>query len=298
MNFFILARPRTGSTMLTNFLNTQPDIACESEIFHHVGITFPHIKSFTHWTAEWLVLNGKDLQTAIKNKFLQPEKFFKFLKGKNNKKIVGYKVVFPQLVFFKNNFKFLKLPRYEKTTSFEHKNLKFSLFNNIKKNNGKVILLRRKNEFLRCLSALKSWKTNDPIIEKDVKKIFYKKNDKKVIFNINYYLKGVKDVIEGDAEIEAFLKKSGIPYFIVYYEDLTGPESNKHYCNVATFLGQSKEKFVAIKNEELDIKKLNTYTLESQIKNYKRVFNVLKDDVYFQNALLSEKKLAGPKKKI
>ena len=286
MNFVILARPRTGSTMLTNYLNKQPEIACESEIFHHKCVTFPPIKHFTSWVKDWVSLHGNQ-KAAIKQKFKTPKKFFNFLAKKTDKKITGYKVLLYQLQFFTQNFEFLSSPKYTKEEELKLYKTKFNIFTSLKNNNGKVIFLKRRNEFLRCLSAQKAWRTNYPIILKD-QNLLYNNEEKSIVFNIKFYQSTLQELEKTDVEIESFLKKEEIPYFVVYYEDLIGQASTSYYQQVANFLGQTPSSFLPIKNTELDIKKQNIFTLKEQIKNFRRVSDILKDDVHFQEALKQE----------
>jgi hypothetical protein len=283
--------------MLTNFLNKQPDISCESEIFHHLNIVFPPLDTFTSWAKDWVNVCGS-LEDAVVQKFINPDNFLNFLKNKTTKKTAGYKLLLPQLHFFKREFKFLEAPRYNKTANYEYRNKNFDVFEHLKNKNGKVIFLKRRNEFLRSLSALKSWRTNDPIIGKNNNKIFYEDGKKDIIFNVRYYLNGLRDLNDTDAELEAFLKKENIPYITTYYEDLIGPNSDTHYRKITAFLGQPKESFTSIRNEELDIIKLNTFTLKSQIKNFKYVADVLKNDKGFQDALKEEKQNIVKQRKI
>jgi hypothetical protein len=263
LDFVIFSRPRSGSTMLSNYLNEQTSIACEGEIFHKKCLTFPVIKQFSHWTRKWRQMFKDD---ALMQRFKNPIGFLSFLRANTDKEILGCKILYYQLHYLKEN--------------------NIDIFDMMEKSEGKVILLRRRNEFLRNLSGQKAWRVNHPVTLKEQKKILYDTSKKSIDFNIQRYLIDAKNITQADINVEEKLKSRNIPYFITYYEDLTGPDSLEHYNNITTFLGQPTRLFIPLNNSELDIKKQNVFTLEDQISNFDVVKEQLKDDPFFKEALV------------
>jgi hypothetical protein len=248
--------------MLSNYLNEQTSIACEGEIFHKKCLTFPVIKQFSHWTRKWRQMFKED---ALAQRFKNPIGFLSFLRTNTNKEIIGCKILYYQLHYLKEN--------------------NIDVYDMLEKSGGKVVLLRRRNEFLRNLSGQRAWKTNHPVALKEQKKFLYDTSKRSIVFNIQRYLTDVKNMAQADSNVEEKLKSRNIPYIVTYYEDLTGPNNLEHYNIVTTFLGQPTRLFIPLKNSELDVKKQNVFTLEDQISNLDELKEKLKDDPFFIEAV-------------
>jgi hypothetical protein len=170
-----------------------------------------------------------------------------------------------------------------KCLSKEEFNFNKTFLSLLKTNNTKVIILGRKNEFLRKLSDTRGTETNQFVLLKNEQNKLKPFN-----FNINQYLESKKRVKKIYNLAKATLTQNKIPYRIFYYEDLTGSDKQIFLKEVTSFIGQASENFIPYEDNIMDIKKQNIYNVKDQILNYKKVAEKLKNDKDFISAITNE----------
>ena len=186
----------------------------------------------------------------------------------------------------KNFYGFKLLYRQLEVLEKEHN---FCFLNYAKEKKIKIIILTRKNSFLRFLSFQKAQQTNRFIITKLILKKepdIIKKANKKITFDINAYRNSINYNEKMRAKNNAFIVQNNITYKEFFYEDLIGENKHSFYKDITTFIGETEENFNQI--DELDLFKQNIYKLEDQILNFNEVKDTLKNDLCFQEALMLE----------
>ena len=263
MNFVVLAAKRTGSTMVVSFLDKQPNIACESEIFRVAGINWPYKDK--QWVLNWREQNKKK---ALIDRYKDPLAFLNFIKDNQPNK---QKAIF--------GFKLFSRSLGVKKFDFNQKLLKL-----LKEHNSKIIILHRNNEFLRTISEYRGEITNQYVLfdEHDNKKI------KPFYFDIKNYFKRKKNIKKTYEHVKLIFDKHNIPYKMYSYEDLTGPDKQIFLKDMTVYIGQPAEKYLQYEDNIVETKKQNVFSLKSQIKNFKQVSKALKDDKDFISALANE----------
>jgi LPS sulfotransferase NodH len=264
MNFVILAAKRTGSTMVVSFLDKQPDISCESEIFRVVGINWPYGKK--EWVTKWI---EKYKRKSLAVRYKKPAEFLTFIKENQTDKtktLLGFKMFSRN--FFNKKFKFGK-----------------NILRLFKEKKTKVVILCRKNEFLRTLSEIRGELASQYVLfdEKERKQI-----EEPFYFDVKKYLKRQDSIKLTYERIKNLFERNKIEYKFFYYEDLTGKNKQKYFKDMTLFIGQAASKFVPFKDDIVNTKKQNTSSVKSQIKNYKEVAAALKNDKNFISAIFKK----------
>jgi LPS sulfotransferase NodH len=263
MNFIVLAAKRTGSTMVVSFLDKQPNISCESEIFRVAGINWPY--SDKSWVLDWRKKNKKH---ALLARYKDPLSFINFIKEKQTnakKTLFGFKLFGRSLGVKKFNFN-------------------HNLLQLLKDNNCKVIILHRNNEFLRTLSEYRGEITNQYVLfDKQTNKIV-----KPYHFDVKKYFERKENIKKTYDRVKLVFEKYGIIYKMYSYEDITGPNKQAILKDMTVFIGQPVENYIQYQDNIVETKKQNVYNIESQIKNFKEVSAKLKNDKDFISALANE----------
>jgi hypothetical protein len=277
MNFLIIGTPRSGSTMLCDYLNQQNDIKCHYEVFldtaiklsgqksQHISINHI-IKKLDYFNRQYKDgdIDSLDFKLASeiitsgvnKDKFNNLVPLIDILKKHNNKKYLGFKIFYSQIQLLQN----------------------FNIIDYIKENNIKVLHLYRKNKFLQELSYQKRKQTNIVRITKDEPNI-----NQKIIFDVNLYKERSEFYNSSYERYEQLFIDNNIQRHLISYEDISNNEKFKHLNAAADFISNS---FTEIDDNNLRYKKMNVFTLEEQIENFTEVKNSLIDDSSFQQALI------------
>src|ERR1043166_1903826 len=139
LNFFILAAPRTGSTVLTRTLDQHPQIFCAGELFHSTDQIYHPEWHFPFW--------GKKNRTGFSRKIFAAANFVNgYISGtghvqkfyaahEENKTIRGFKMMIGHVKDFPTVWRYLA------------------------GQNLKVIVLTRKNTFREALSSFRGRQT-------------------------------------------------------------------------------------------------------------------------------------------
>ena len=269
MDFIIIASARTGSTMLCNYLNLQKDIKCHYELFINDRI---QISTDISEKEDIIVSeldkhktnNDKLVRDIIDNNLIKTryddtiELFDTLKKHKNNKKFLGFKIMYGQIKLFNS----------------------FDFYDYLAKNDIKVIHLYRENKFLQELSSQKKQKTGISTIFQ-----YQEYPNKKIVFDIKKYI-SEKANKEWNYKIhDKLFTLSNISNISVTYEDLCGINKIEHYKRIFEFITGSVTSFTEIKNQHLQYKKINTVSLEDQIENFDEVNFFLKNDIFFKKCI-------------
>ena len=250
MDFIVLGGPRCGTTMSVHYLNRQQNIKCHSEIFNpkRYSKKITRNKDIINWETPLEVI-GKLDALNVENK--------------------------------KHGFKLL----------FSHtKNLKrddnFFPEDYIKENNIKVILINRKNNFLRYLSLQKARKLQCFAISK--RKLrenpnIVKETNIKINFDFATYQRETNFHNTCLNLYKDFFIKNNINFYEVCYEDLLETNRTVHYKNMVKLIQGTDENFIEV--NEVETIKQNIYTVEEQLLNFSEVEFILKDDPWFQESI-------------
>ena len=263
--------------MLCDYLNKQKDIKCHYEIFLDTGIKLSSIdskkvtinpdiiknnffiKQFSESkiTIEDLNLANDIIQNKINVKRLvDPILMIEAIKRHNSKKYLGCKIFYNQIHSLQN----------------------FSLIDYIKENNIKVIHLNRINKFLQELSYQKRKQTNIVTLEQNDKHINFK-----IVFDVGLYQDRSKLWNSLYEQYNLTFKQNNIDVLNISYEDLY-KQKTKTLQTIVTFITKEAN-FTEIPESSLLFKKMNIYSLQDQIENFSEVYNFLKNDVHFLQAL-------------
>lgn len=243
--FVIFTTPRTGSTLLIKTLDTHPEIMCAGEIFFFKGAVF-HNECRYHF---------------IKVPFI----------GNKLNYVVNYPFIWLKLKEFLNKF-FNTNSKGEKARGFKlmHYQTYYlpGIFDYLKSNDIKVIVLIRKNVLRNTLSDLRARSTG----------VYHNAAG----VNVNAIPKFKVDIDELGKkmkEIEGFNRQlektsAGLNSRIFYYED---------FENWGDTIGQI-QRFIGVKEEGLKAasRKLNPERLEDMMENYAEVKQWLSSNGYAQ----------------
>jgi LPS sulfotransferase NodH len=255
MDFIILADARTGSNLLSCFLNLQKNILCHAEIFNlgnNRKATIPE---------EEIEIDPIHLCWKLRHKpvkWKHPQDLLeKLIKDKENK-TMGFKLLYNQAISLNNIFK-------------------FDLINYIKENNTKIIIIERKNKFLKNLSLQKAimtkcFATQNP---NDIKLT-------KIRFNLDNYKYHLQYAEGINKKYKEYFNQNNIQYIETSYEDITGTNKENNLKNILEFIGENTENTRSI--NEVKMLKQNLFTLEEEIINIEDLKIFLKDDIDFQEA--------------
>jgi len=176
-----------------------------------------------------------------------------------NKKFCGFKTVLGRHV------------QLEKTHNF-------SLIEYIKEKNSKIILLTRKNAFLREFSLQKAIKTNIWHLKpyEPIPKI-------EISFSVKQYLERKKIYEQNKSQLLSLISNLNIQYMECFYEDFVSENKHEWFKNLTVFIGCPLHEFTLNNNPPRKI--LNTLPIKDQLKNFNHVSKLLKDDSDFIEAL-------------
>jgi hypothetical protein len=268
MDFVIIASARTGSTMLCNYLDSQQNIKCHYELFirdriqlstdngrkHDIMVSKIDEDEVNHDNLVKDIMDNNLLETRYDDTI----KLFDILKKHNKKPFLGFKMMYGHIKLFNS----------------------FDFYDYLIKNNIKVIHLYRENKFLQELSNQKKQKTGISTIFQ-----YEEYPNKKIIFDIKHYI-NERASKEWNYKIHDKLFHLGnIPNISVTYEDLCGSNKIEHYKRIFEFITGSTNSFTEIKDQRLQYKKINTFTLEDQIENFEEVNLALKNDIFFKKCI-------------
>jgi len=243
--FVVFTTPRTGSSLLIKTLDTHPEIFCAGELFFFKGDIYHTEYRYPFW---------------------------KFPVGNKVNYLINYPKIFLTLNSFLNKF-------YEENSkaSIEAKGFKLmhfqtyytpGIFNYIKKNNIKVIVLIRKNVLRNTLSDLRARSTK-----------VYHNNGNTATVTMPTFRVDVHELAEKMQQIEGFnkqLERSTINLNrkIVYYEDFENWEET-----IAGILN-----YLTVTDMPLQpaSRKLNPDKLGDMIENYAEVSRWLSENNYAQ----------------
>ena len=260
MNFIVLSTGRSGTNFLKELLNYQSDVFCAGEIFSHT-LDNLYLKSNILKQADLVKQANISLkewsnnETQLIKKYTDIKNFVDI--GCNNyinSVYKGFKILYGQIKMG-NNF---------------NENFTEDFLNFLKEQNYKVILLERKNLFMRTLS---------------LQMLKRKKNDNakngKINFNVKKYLK--KKNKGNDADVyKNLLEAQNISLVYITYEDLL-KNTKETLKTVIEFLKNNTNEEVVLPLEFKN-KKLNVFTLKDQLFNFDEIREKLKDDPYFIEA--------------
>ena len=213
---------------------------------------------------------GKHNDTNFKK--TNPVEYMKEFSLKSKKKYTGFKITFKDIkILLKHNF---------------------DLLTYCKENNIKIILLERKNKFLRELSSqtLKAIRQIEFVKDNNTAES-YNKTLPKYNFDLVRYKNNTVKQIAQYKEIENIINYKQISYIKVYYENLTSDSYLDSFKEIVEFIDKDEQNFkpLNIKND-LSVKKRNIYSIEEHLLNYEEVCQDLKEDIYFQEALDLDKR--------
>lgn len=239
--FVIFTTPRTGSTLLIKSLDNHPDVFCAGEVFFFKGAIYHN---------EWRY------------------PFIKLPIGSKLNYLVNYPKIFLSLKNFLNKF-FNTNQKGEKARGFKLMHFQTlytpGIFDYLKNNDVKVIVLIRKNILRNTLSDLRARAT----------KVYH--NEKGAADNIPKFKVDLNELGKKMKQIEGFnvqLEKAseGLNRKIVYYEDFEQWEST--LSGVLQFIQVADIPVKAVSQ------KLNPDKLEDMIENYTEFCQWLNDNAY------------------
>jgi LPS sulfotransferase NodH len=230
--FVVFTVPRSGSTLLIKTLDSHPEIFCAGEIFYFSGKTYHPEHQYKFWRLPFLsnklhyLLNYPKLLLTL-NKFLN--RFF--LSTAPTTKAKGFKIMHYQTLY---------TPK---------------LFNYLKRNKVKVILLQRENILRNALSDLRARTTGIYHNEIGVEKVQLPK--------LKVEMQNLEKKMEQIANTQKVMGKSValLDTLKISYEELDGnwEETIKkilHFLNVSVL------------HLPASVKKLNPGKLEEMVENY------------------------------
>lgn len=243
--FVLFTTPRTGSSLLIKTLDTHPEIVCAGELFFFKGDIYHTEYQYPFWRVP--VSNKINYLINYPKIFLTLNSFLDKFYGENSKnsiKAKGFKLM---------HFQTFYTP---------------GIFNYLKKNNIKVIVLIRKNILRNTLSDLRARSTK-----------VYHNNGNAVIETAPMFKVNVDELAKKMQQIEGFKKQLerstiNLNREIVYYEDFENWKETisgiLNYLNVTDIPLQPVSK------------KLNPDKLEDMIENYAEVSKWLSGNNYAQ----------------
>ena len=281
MNFIIIGTPRTGSTMLCDYLNKQTDIKCHYEIFLDTGIKLssedskkfsvnPHISKINFFnkqykqkkiTIEDFKIASEIVQNKLNlNRLTNPIHLIDILKKYNTKKYLGCKIFYNQIESLQN----------------------FNVIEYIKENNIKIIHLNRQNKFLQEFSYQRRKQTNIVTLGQNEQQI-----KQKIIFDVNLYLERSKLYDFLYKKYDQLFKENNINVLNVSYEEFSNKQKSKKIKDIVTFINEQLS-FIEIPDNRLLFKKINIFSLQEQMENFDEVKVALIDDFWFRETIKQE----------
>lgn len=244
--FIIFTTQRSGSTVLTRTLDEHPEIFCAGEVFHEINDIHHAEWHFPSWSL------------SEKNKTLR--KFDKVINYPNQRLRA-----IPHIKKF-----FAASAKGEKARGFKlmvsHMRTMPYLWNYLKEEDVKVIVLIRKNIFKTALSRLRKDQTRQPHLSGE------KGNDEsiriapqKLLKQLNYLENVNKQLLE---------YSDGMNRIVIYYEDFS--EWNEMLNKVFGFLEVSNITLQPVLN------KLGNKDWRKEVKNYVEIEELMKEHNYTQ----------------
>ena len=241
--FVIFTTPRTGSTLLIKSLDAHPEILCAGELFFFKGTIYHTEYKYSFWRLPFIgnklnyVFNYPKLLltlTGFLNNF--------FADTKDGKKAKGFKLMHFQTYYTPG------------------------IFNYLKSNDVKVIVLIRKNVLRNTLSDLRARSTKIYHNEAGIKTDWLPKFH----IDINELSKKMKQIERFNIQLEEASKN--LDRKIVYYEDFENWQPT--ISGILQYLNVTDSPLEAVS------KKLNPEKLEDMIENYAEVNSWLTQNGY------------------
>ncbi len=245
-HFIIFTTQRSGSTVLTRTLDEHPEIFCAGELFHEINNIHHPEWHFPSWGL------------SEKNKTLR--KFDKIINAPN----LRFRAV-PHIKKFFN-----VTERSEKARGFKlmitHMRTMPYLWNYLKANDTKVIVLIRKNIFQTALSRLRKDQTRVPHSAGVIAE------NKKFRMPPIKLLKHLKDLDKSNDELLNYTE--GMNRIVLYYEDFG--QWNQMLDKVFTFLQVSPLTLQPV------LSKISGQDWREEVSNYVEIEKLLQENNYTQ----------------
>ena len=244
--FIIFTTQRSGSTVLTRTLDEHPEIFCAGEIFHEVNDIHHAEWHFPSWAL------------SEKNKTLR--KFDKIINYPNLRlrAIPHVKKFYAASVKGEKARGFKLMVSHIRTMPF--------LWNYLKAENVKVIVLIRKNIFKTALSRLRKDETRLPhLAGGQIESKSLRIAPEKLLRQLNYLENVNKQLLD---------YSEGMDRIVLYYEDFD--EWNKMLDKVFNFLKVSNLTLQPVLN------KLSRKDWREEVKNYQEIEQLMKEHNYTQ----------------
>lgn len=244
--FIIFTTQRSGSTVLTRTLDEHPEIFCAGEVFHEINDIHHAEWHFPSWSL------------SEKNKTLR--KFDKVINYPNQR----LRAIPHIKKFFAANAKGEKARGFKLMVS--HMRTMPFLWNYLKEEDVKVIVLIRKNIFKTALSRLRKDQTRTPHLSgtqtiSDSIRIA----PQKLLKQLNYLENVNKQLLE---------YSEGMSRIVIYYEDFT--DWNNMLNKVFDFLQVSPVTLQPVLN------KLSNKDWREEVTNYAEIETLMKEHNYTQ----------------
>ncbi len=244
--FIIFTTQRSGSTVLTRTLDEHPEIFCAGELFHEINDIHHPEWHFPSWGL------------SEKNKMLR--KLDKIINAPN----LRFRAVPHIKKFFKTT------ESGEKSRGFKlmitHMRTMPYLWNYLKANDTKVIVLIRKNIFQTALSRLRKDQTRVPhsagVVEES----------KKFRMPPTKLMKHLKDLGKSNEDLLNYTE--GMNRIVLYYEDFG--QWNQMLDKVFTFLQVSHLTLQPVLN------KISGHDWREEVSNYEEIEKLLQGNNYTQ----------------
>jgi len=216
--FLIVSIPRSGSNMLVGMLDQHPEIQCYAELFHPDKIYNRDV--FSRHGIPDFTLNQRN-----KDPFGYLDYIFRH-KFKQNTKAIGFKI-FPG-----QNDELLQLLLQDSSIK-------------------KIILIR--DNLLRCYLSLKSAELNNVYFIREGSEQIAP-SDQSLVLDVKDFIQYQKENTDFFNRILSKLKKSGLEYLVLHYENLLDREQQLDLLN---FIGIKPDpgllKVISVKQRKKDI---------------------------------------------
>ncbi|HXL57512.1 MAG TPA: sulfotransferase [Chitinophagaceae bacterium] len=244
--FIIFTTQRSGSTVLTRTLDEHPEIFCAGELFHENNDIHHPEWHFPSWALSEKNRTLRKIDRIINYPNLRLRAIphiKKFYKNTNkHEKARGFKLMITQM----------------RAMPF--------LWNYLKQNNVKVIVLIRKNIFKTALSRLRKDETGVPHVTKAPP------GNTKLRISPEKLLKRLHSLEKANRQLLNF--SEGMDRIVLYYEDFN--QWNDMLNKVFNFLQVSNVTLQPV------LSKLSTKDWREEVKNYSEIEKLMKQNNYTQ----------------
>ena len=270
MNFVVAYTPRAGGNVVAEFLSHQKNLHCHGNIFPYNGvislkdsntledieINFDKLMELQKWPAAVRKMkeaqNLTNLLLKEKNRYENVPSILKILEKTEKKTKVGFK---------------LSLKDYETLPP----NTKAKLFKQLSKENTKLILLDRKNQFEQYVSMELCERYN-----RHIRKSVELPKLQKIGIKPAEYLAFKKELKKNKEKFIQDLIKFGINFKEYFYEELKDETlCEGTYKNILEYLEESPDDYIDA-SDLIPLKRVNIYPPNITVSNYSNVIQFLR----------------------